>query len=155
MLHWMLSPGRWDVQRVTFCSTFRVGLWSGCRASSWRCVDTGIAGRSSAFSIMDSLHDCEAVAQTTPVDDDRVMLAAYRTFCGAARRDGHSFSDAARLWKHSSIRKALVEQLTEAMRMQFMTILQSSKQSIDQPARRKESGASLRWTTRSTASFDG
>ena len=37
------------------------------------------------------------------------MLTAYRLFCGAARRDGYSFSAASELWKGSAIREVFLE----------------------------------------------
>ena len=46
----------------------------------------------------------------------KVILQAYQKFCGAARRDGHDFKTAAALWQSSSLRKALVEQLSVAER---------------------------------------
>ena len=47
---------------------------------------------------------------------DGPMKGAYQAFCAAARRDGHSFAEAAVLWKRSAIRRAIIEDMSVAER---------------------------------------
>ena len=44
------------------------------------------------------------------------MVQAYRLFIGAACRDGFTFKQASQLWKQSTIRQTLVEEVSEAER---------------------------------------
>ena len=44
------------------------------------------------------------------------MLDAYRAFCAQGRLDGYTFGQMAAAWKQSAVRRALIENMTEAQR---------------------------------------
>ena len=55
---------------------------------------------------------CEAEARQV----SGPMAGAYQAFCAAARRDGHTFSEAAQLWRRSTIRRVIIENMSESER---------------------------------------
>ena len=51
------------------------------------------------------------------------VMGPYRAFCAQARKDGFSIAQAAAAWKESAVRRALVEQMTDAQRRKGKFVL--------------------------------